>query len=206
MAGKDGRSSTWCFIEYPESAPEDWLTLLKMQIIPFAVSPLHVPDDEIKKPHWHVMLAFNSNKTYDQVYEISRLVNGSFPIIPHNPSCMFKYFVHLDNPEKEQFQNGINEICCYNGFDKDKYNGYSQAQLDAIFKEICNFITDHSINEYSTLLEYSLNTDYAISEYFKIIRSNTIFFNSFITSRRHREKVNELDEIRKRLDNVERKR
>lgn len=47
------KARTWGMVVYPQSAPEDWVELLRETYIQFAVSPLHDkdvnPDGEIKK-------------------------------------------------------------------------------------------------------------------------------------------------------------
>lgn len=46
----------WLYIVYPESAPSDWMEMLKQSGLQFAVSPLHDQDLDVagnkKKPHW----------------------------------------------------------------------------------------------------------------------------------------------------------
>ena len=66
------RSTLWAFLIYPgDSAPEDWLQKLKTERIRMFISPLHVPDEEEKKPHRHVMIFFDSLKSENQANEIS---------------------------------------------------------------------------------------------------------------------------------------
>ena len=42
----DQRSTTWTFLVYPDSAPNDWIDILKGLHVPFILSPLH--DKDIK--------------------------------------------------------------------------------------------------------------------------------------------------------------
>ncbi len=101
------RSSTWAFIVYPESAPKDWKKLLKLSCIACAISPLHNPDntgsEEEKKQHYHILLNYESLKSFDQVKSITITLNATNPIIIQNPSGYYKYMIHACNPEKEQF-------------------------------------------------------------------------------------------------------
>ena len=63
------RAKDWTFIVYPESAPEDWRSILadKLQVKAI-ISPLHDKDilDDVeqtpKKAHYHVILRFDSVK------------------------------------------------------------------------------------------------------------------------------------------------
>ena len=203
------RSSKWAFIVYPDSAPTDWLKILKLSFVSFAVSPLHSPDpdgsgDE-RKQHWHVLMDFDSLKSQEQVSKIIYVTNGTKPVIINNPSGYYQYMIHLNNPEKEQFINGFDAIEKYNGFNGDKYEKYSEKQLDAIFTDITNIIDENNINEYYQLIELIKNPEYDKQEYLRIIRHNTIFFNTYISSRRNMLKKKEVLDINKRIEIIERK-
>lgn len=186
------RSTTWTFLVYPDSAPKDWKQDLKFSFVRFAVSPLHAPDpdpsapeQERKKQHYHVMIVFDSLKSLHQVENISSYSNGTKPFIVDNPSGLYRYFIHIDHPQKEQFSKGFDAIEKYNGFDGDKYEGYSEKQLDSIFKEIFNFIDDNDITEYYQLIHYCENDDLGISDCFRFVRKNSMLFNFYINSRRN---------------------
>lgn len=82
MADKLGRSRTRNFatVVYPDSAPEGWQELLVQQFVPALVSPLHDrdinPTGEPKKPHYHVILAFDNVKTIEQAQEVFSVIGG----------------------------------------------------------------------------------------------------------------------------------
>ena len=112
----------WAFIVYPESAPSNWVSILEEYFIPFAVSPLHDidvnPTGEPKKPHYHILLTNGqSKKSFSQLYEIAKRVNGTSLINVHSVKGYYRYFCHLDNPEKAQYKQS--DIRCYCGFDSD---------------------------------------------------------------------------------------
>ena len=73
---KDERTRNWTFVLYPESATKGWRNILDELHVPWVESPLHDkdtnPDGEIKKPHWHIAMFFNSKKSYQQMSEIDR--------------------------------------------------------------------------------------------------------------------------------------
>lgn len=102
-----GRTRNWLFIVYPESAPEDWRSILDSFHVPWIESPLHDADVNAdateKKAHWHIMLLFDSVKSYQQILPFSRAVNGSFPIKCRSLRGSVRYFYHADNPEKAQY-------------------------------------------------------------------------------------------------------
>lgn len=94
---------------------------------------------------------------------------------------MVRYFIHKDNPEK--FQYDFRDIEVYCGFDLSKYDTYTEKELDAIYKEITEVIDANTILEISDLFEYCRENN---MEWLRLIRKNTIFFNAYVSSRRHK--------------------
>ena len=66
----DSRTRIWTAICYPESAPSNWVDLLDQLHIEWCQSPLHEFDTnvtgEVKKPHYHLIFAFDGKKSFDQ--------------------------------------------------------------------------------------------------------------------------------------------
>ena len=101
-----GRTRNFATIVYPESAPENWKTILEEAMVPAFISPLHDkdinPDGEIKKAHFHVILAFDTVKTLEQAQDIISKIGGvgCQPVVSLRGNA--RYLCHLDNPEKYQ--------------------------------------------------------------------------------------------------------
>ena len=81
---KDNRNRNWTFVVYPESAPQDWYKILQDKKLSFAVSPIHDSDiddatGELKKAHYHVLLCFKGNKSYEQIKGITDELNCPIP-------------------------------------------------------------------------------------------------------------------------------
>lgn len=74
------RTRNFAGIVYPESAPPNWIELLSEMRIPAFISPLHDqdtnPGGEAKKPHFHVVLMFDSVKTREQAEEVFKLIGA----------------------------------------------------------------------------------------------------------------------------------
>lgn len=196
------RARHWAFICYPDSAPENWKEIIKATHIKTAISPLHDLDlnatgDE-KKAHWHVMIEYESLKSYDQVLEITSLCNATIPQNVHSPVGMIRYFIHKDNPEKHQYN--WEDIIVYNGFDLDKYDSYTESEIDYIVADITAFIDDNQITEYADLIAITRDKEFChFEDWYRIIRKNTLFFNSYISSRRNQIKEwkkNKLQEMK----------
>ena len=68
MADKNGyvRTRNYACVVYADSAPSDWRDRLAATFIPSFISPYHDkdlnPTGEVKKPHWHVLIMFDSVK------------------------------------------------------------------------------------------------------------------------------------------------
>ena len=184
------RSSKWTFIAYPDSVPDNWQEILKSYHIPIAISPLHDkdlnPTGDEKKAHWHVMLDFPTLKSYKQVDEIRQEVHGTIPQIVHSPIGMVRYFIHKDNPEKHQYN--WSDIVVFNGFDIDRYDSYTDSEMDSIISDITQFIDDSDIMEYADLIGFTRGVDNEYYHWYKVIRRNTIFFCAYINSRRNKAK------------------
>lgn len=204
------RTLNWAFIVYPDSAPADWIQRLKDTYVRFAVSPLHNPannknneGEKEKKLHYHVLIIYDSVKTYEQVVRTSQLVNGSFPIRLDSASGYYKYMVHMTEPDKEQFPDGFKDIKEYNGFNGEKYQEPEGKELDIIFKELQRFIIIHGITEYSDFLQEICDEQYGISDYYRIARQNTFFFNTFISSIRNKQKKCKIDQLAEKISAIE---
>ena len=66
---KNERYRNWSWIVYPESAPENWRTLLDETGEKWIESPLHDRDiyettNEIKKAHRHIIISFGNKKSW----------------------------------------------------------------------------------------------------------------------------------------------
>ena len=178
-ATKDGRYRYWTIVVYPESAPQDWRQ--KLDGLQWVESPLHDKDINAdgtpKKPHWHIMI-FNSGKiSYNQAKEIADSIHGASPQYVQNVVGMVRYFAHLDNPEKAQYEKS--EIIGH-GVDVSKYLD-SEDDIDKLEQDIEIFCEENNITEYAKLIKISRQFD----GWHKCVSTHTIHFKAFVTSLRH---------------------
>lgn len=155
------RKRDWCFIVYPDSCPQDWIEILLKDHLCFGVSPLHDSDkngdDTEKKPHWHVYVKFSGLKSYDQILEITKSVNGTIPVAVKNPVGMIRYFVHIDNPEKHPYNiSDIQSYCGFQVFVEEAFK-IGLTDINAILSEMQDWIVENQITEYSDLWVYSID-------------------------------------------------
>lgn len=183
------KGRNWAFVMYPESMPEDWFEKLQMTGLPMAISPLHDKDinatGEAKKPHYHVICYYENSTTQKAVKElVCDLVNATIPIKLESLSGMYRYHLHLDNPEKFQYDD--KDRIFINGFDTNKVDALTYTEISRLMMEIQHLIQKEHILEYSDLLDILLDND--LFNMWDVARNNTLFLNTYISSRRYKTK------------------
>ena len=186
---REERTRNWNLIVYPESAPEDWRAILDREHIQWIVSPLHDKDlnpdadDLEKKAHWHVLLLFDGNKSYEQVCEIQRKLHCANPQPCRSPTGTVRYMIHMDNPEKHQYSR--EDIVGHGGADVMLYLRPTSASRYILLREMTDYIRDNSITEYADFIDYALRERF--DDWFPMLADNSsIFINSYISSLRNK--------------------
>lgn len=160
----------WTFLLYPDSMNLEYVSILNNLHIQWVESPIHDKDlrsnGEYKKPHIHIILSFEGNKSYSQIVDICKSVNGVIAPLDSPDDCprvqslrgMVRYLIHKDDPDKYQYErDAIKE---HGGMDIEQYFQYAQAVIKRLIGEMINFCNDNDILEYSDLLIYALNYRY----------------------------------------------
>lgn len=197
MADSLGRSNIWAFIIYPDSWPDNWHELISNFHVPCAVSPLHDADlngdGTEKKPHRHVLINFGlgKKKSEEQVYvNYCRKLHATLPIAIDSERGYVRYFVHLDNPEKTQYN--LDDIITFSGYDLSDAFKPSASRAHQIMNEIKVWILENDIKEFKDLqLEALLHIDtwaYVLNMY------NCFSIYKLLDSNRHCRKALSVDE------------
>lgn len=185
MAEDKRRASAWSFIVYPESASSNWIDLLNEMHLEFFVSPLHDkdtdPDGEIKKSHYHVMVNYQTLKSFDQVKELTDFLNQPIPQKVHNTRSLLRYFTHLDNPDKYQYNSS--EFQCFGGADIGQALQPSFTEKSSMIYDIIGFIQDNQIIELQDIVDYARINN---SDWFKLLSESCYFVAQYLKSSRHR--------------------
>ena len=150
------RTRNWTFVIYPgDSAPDNWLEILKSLNVSGFVSPLHMdinPDDTENKPHRHVLLMFEGKKSFNQVNAICESLNAPHPQYVQSKSGMARYLCHMDNPEKKQYLP--EDVICLGG--ADYMNTVATASdLDRTISEMEQWCDDNGVFSYAALSRYA---------------------------------------------------
>lgn len=172
---------------YPDSAPDDWRAQLKNTHGAFAISPLHEPGDG-EKNHYHVIYRHSNTVSTDAAKKV--LPPGIFAndhieqvAAPRNYQ---RYLIHLDDPDKQQFEGGVTAIDVLNGFPLDLSRDMSKSELAGIRNEIIELIRENSITEYSDLID--LLFDQGAVDHLDYACNHTIFFSNYLSSKRWSER------------------
>lgn len=187
---KETRTRSWVFILYPESAPENWRSILDELHIEWIESPLHEYDTnitgEVKKPHWHILLIFQGVKAYDQVVELLKPFNCPAPQRCHNTKAMVRYMAHLDNPEKYQYD--ISLIIGHGGADVSDLLKPSASERYTLIKDMCQFVAEANIMDFCSLMDYAMVEKF--DTWFPLLCDNSAYVvNQYIKSNRNRSQM-----------------
>lgn len=180
-----GRS--WTFVLYPESCPENWQEILVG--IPFVRSPLHDKDVNAdgspKKPHWHVLVSFANPRRLEYMQGLVKSLNAPSPQLCRDTRAMVRYFLHLDNPEKAQYQK--QDILVGGGFDLEnalKLSRTEEEQEEREFiRNLLDKINEFDIIEFEDLLVYVMQE---CPENYRYFKTNSFVLANVVKSRRHR--------------------
>lgn len=153
---RDNRVRTYATVVYPDSAPEDWQSILAQNFVQAFISPLHDkdinPTGEPKKPHYHVLLMFDGKKTVEQATEIFSSIGGVGCEIVKSTRGYARYLCHLDNPEKAQYEpTQVKSLCGADyistiGLAIDKYTALGEMQ---------DFCEQYNVMSFFALAKYA---------------------------------------------------
>lgn len=115
---------------------------------------------EYKKPHYHVMVAWGNSTTFSVYYRIFADIGGVVPPWDHlevmNVNSMYRYFAHLDDPDKYQYDP--DDIVLLGGFDPVNYQTY--IEKNAPFLKVLDVINNSPhLHTYTELLMHLKNVD-----------------------------------------------
>lgn len=182
-----GRTRSWTFVLYPESAPDDWRDKLDELHLQWIESPLHDKDvnadGEPKKPHWHILLMFDTVKDYTQVKALTESLNAPIPQKCASARGMVRYMVHMDNPEKYQYKSS--DIISHGGADVLELLRPTATNRYDLIAEMMDFVQSQNIVEFEDLMDYARHIRRE-DWYSLLCDSCAIVMERYIRSRRHR--------------------
>lgn len=111
------------------------------------------------------------------------VLKGTIPIPLVSPRGYYRYFTHLDNPNKAQYDE--KNIVTGNNFDIGDFIVLTAQEKNELKKLVLGEVIKQGMTEYWELVVYAMyNMDNAA---FDLISTNTVFFNAALKSKRHME-------------------
>lgn len=189
----DDKFRHFLFEFYPESAPEDWEKRLRDTGFEFAVSPVHSKDKKddgtLKKPHRHVIFKTPGKspwmfKRARKMLQATEVPANGYIEPAFNSRGAQRYLIHLDDPEKQQFEEGQRAILLINDFPLDITRDLTASEKREVRRKVFDFIEKYQITEYWGLIK-SLLDGYGDMDMLDYACNHTIMFNAYLTSYRH---------------------
>lgn len=167
------------YIVYPDSAPSDWVEILKNQGYVFVVSPLHDKDisanGEPKKAHYHVLVVWTTAPTkWQTACGICETLNCPCCLPIANLRTKYDYLTHKNDANKAQYDP--KDIVCVNGFSISNFEGLAMDEVKRIVIELTKLCFDECITEYSDLMHYLLANE--MHDAFDVASNRTVYFSN----------------------------
>lgn len=203
---RDGRTRNWVIVVWPTkeqlyklgseyggsdgygTAPDNWRDILDEEHIQWIESPLHDKDKkedgsgEIKKPHWHILLLFEGNKSFEQIKEITERLNAPIPQKCASAKGTVRYMAHMDNADKYQYEKG--KIVGHGGVDVAEYLKPTSSSRYQLIGEMRKWVAENDCREFFVLFDYASQERF--DDWFPLLcDSSAYIMGEYIKSRRH---------------------
>jgi hypothetical protein len=200
------KKRNWAFLVYPTkeqldavkseydgsdgygTVPDDWKERLQLSGLQYAISPLHDKDKledgsgKTKKPHYHVIVIYGSPTTYNNVKSLTDSLNAPIPQALEQVRGYYRYLTHKDNADKYQYDE--KDIETGGGFNIADFVELSKSEVTETVFKLQQLIREQDLTEYEALMDYVQdNFDRTV---YDVASTHTIFFNTYLRSRRHR--------------------
>lgn len=175
----------YAFIVYPENNSIDIISdFLDTHSIPAFISPLHDKDfdtnNQLKKPHYHILLNFSYPIEYNSVISLLSPFNINFLTVVYSSSSYYRYLCHLDNPEKAQYSLKDIRPC---GGARALQVGRDQCTAGKL-EELLDIIECKNIGELSELVAFLLREKN--TEMLEFVCKKSFLVDRIVTSSRYK--------------------
>lgn len=176
------RSKNFTTLCYQESTEYGvMLESLNSLHVSYLISPLHHLDrtreGDFKKPHYHIVIIFDSLKSVPQVKDVLSSCAADFVgcEIVNSLQSYARYLCHLDNPDKAKYdvKDVISYSINYEALIQDKGDKY------AAFSRLVDYVVTNDITSFSSLLLYAKDNDV---DMFHALVDNSYTAREFIKS------------------------
>lgn len=190
------RNTAWQLIGYPESLGLVWKDLVDRDCANWYISPLHDKDifikdeqhknadgvivehkaGEKKKPHFHVLVKFDSLKSWEQVNEWAKNIGFATIQSVMSWSGALRYLCHLDGGTGKATYN-VKAVECLNDDYLTAINLASDKEV--ITKDIISYIKNEQCGEFLDLLNKAMDVS---SDWVSEIRHYAYFYKALCQS------------------------
>jgi hypothetical protein len=127
-------------------------------------------------------------KSYQQIKELTDALNAPSPQSCKDSRALCRYFLHMDNPEKAQY-NKV-DLLVGGGFDIEQALKLSKSESDseerAFISSMRDAIDKHNMTEFEDLFDYVIQE---IPESYQLFKQNAFVLSQVVKSRRHRQQA-----------------
>lgn len=178
------KSRYWTILVYPESAPEDWEDILAGLTYCYKLHDHDVVKStgELKKAHFHVVLAFDGPTTYNVVKELTDSLKSPIPKAVRSLRGMIRYLIHADQPNKYQYKReDIVSVGMYaeieQAFKPKKTDDEKKMDRVSIWKRVMDIVNDQHLTSWKQvdavldklndpdLIDYAANHAYLVTQH-----------------------------------------
>lgn len=198
------RSQYFTCLVYPESAPEDWLDIIKAEHVRCLISPLHdrdfLKDGSPEKPHRHVIACYDSLKSENQAkaffYKFGGVVPPGELFLVHSQRSYARYLCHLDETDPRKHLYDTSDVIVIGDLDYQDIISSVQDD-DRIINEILDIIEDNDLIFLTDLTDI-LRFDSRYKDHFRTLyKKSTVFFRDILKSREYKNRIMALSDFNK---------
>ena len=194
------KTRVWAGIYYPDSPDDNPYAAIEQSHVPCVCSPRHDQDewsalDEKsnpdhkagmkKKAHYHYMFMFpgpvRASVAQDVAQEAFGTKSPTHMEAVNSPTAMARYFAHLDDPDKHQYDP--NDIRSFNGAAVELTKPLTREDTHRIKSELTDWCRSVGCTEYQDLVDYAQAQG---PDYFDVASGSTFYFSHYIGSIRNR--------------------
>lgn len=153
------KKRSFAFLLYPESCSKNFKSVLAdtgYEIFYILHDKDILEDGTPKKPHYHVQIIFENPRSDRKIRKLSLMCGGNGYLETLDSVRGYaRYLLHLDNPEKYQYD--VSEIHSLCGADYEKIalsETETKANKTKLITDMLQFIEDNDIEVYADFIAY----------------------------------------------------
>jgi hypothetical protein len=181
------KTRTYTGVFYPGEGVVPLVPLIehmKAVMLPGIISPIHAADDKQTKPHVHFMVDYpNAVRLETARSDYGEVAANGYLEPVRSRKAMMRYFLHLDDEDKEQLnQEDVLTVC---GAIFDTTQDLTADDIQRILIEIQDYCDQAHILEYADLCKVTrLAEKY---DWYRVVTSHTIHYAAYFRSLRNKD-------------------